>query len=300
MSEFPSDTVEAALAEVEADEKRLLKIAADMLEAYDRSLYEFDLLASAALNRSVALSSGFCIMIREKNLICAGALVRLQLDTALRLFAGFIADQPHEFAMEVFKGNRIDRMKDKSGTRMTDRHLVTQLANEYPWIEEVYERASNYVHLSGTHIKSALSMEDGDSGKIGIKVSSLDRTLPEATYLEAIGAFRECTKIVARYVYGWTFTKANPEEVAQMKDTLDSMEVVVNDWRGRNPQDAVDGMIHSTLGPCSTVPANWMNLDHWIPYASWQQAEADFGQLAFTCQQCFPGQGRALPRTPTV
>ena len=298
MSEFPSDTVEAALAEVEADEKRLLEIAADMLEAYDRSLYEFDLLASAALNRSVALSSGFCIMIREKNLICAGALVRLQLDTALRLFAGFIADQPHEFAMEVFKGNRIDRMKDKSGTRMADRHLVTQLAIEYPWIEEAYERTSNYVHLSGTHIKSALSMEDGDSGKIGIKISPLDQTLPDATYLEAIKVFRACTIIIARYIDGWTYTKDNPEEIVQKIEVLDGMEVVVNDWRGRNPQDEIDAMIHNISNLCSTVPANWMNLQHWIPYTSRQQAEADFGHLAFTCQKCFPGQGRTLPRSP--
>ena len=82
----------------------------------------------------------------------------MQLDTALRFYAGFIVHEPHEFAMNVLKGDRIDKMKDKDGNRMTDRYLVTQLANEYPWVEEVYERASNYVHYCLKLIFSAHSV----------------------------------------------------------------------------------------------------------------------------------------------
>ena len=217
MSKFPSEAIEAALAKVDVDGKRMMKLEGNMLRAYGGAFYGLDFLANAAVNRSLALSSGFRTMIREKNLICAGALVRLQLDTALRLFAGFIVDEPHEFAMKVFKGNRIDRMKDKDGNRMTDRYLVTQLANEYPWVEEVYERASNYVHLSATHIFSTLSKIDPDAGKYQLEIGSHDRTFPDEVYIDAINAFRACTLILAEHVHGWIFTKDNPEKVAQMR-----------------------------------------------------------------------------------
>ena len=224
MSQFPSEVIEAALAKVEADAKAMFELAGNMLRAYGGAMYGFDFLANAAVNRSLAVSSGFRTMIREQNLICAGALVRLQLDTVLRFFAGFIVDQPHEFALKVLEGNRIDRMKDKDGNLMKDRHLVTQLAKEYPWVEEVYERASNYIHLSETHIFSTLSKIDQDAGKYRLKIGSLDRTFPDEVYIDAINTFRACTYIIARYIDGWTYTKDNPKMVAQMRQILESKQ----------------------------------------------------------------------------
>ena len=224
MSKFPSEAIQAGLAEVEADEESMIKLAAEMFRAHDGEFYLFDLLAASALNRSVALSSGFRKMIRANNLICAGALVRLELDTAIRFFAGFIVDQPHEFAFKVLEGNRISWMKDRDGNSMTDRNLLVKLAREYPWVEEVYEKASSYVHLSETHMLSSLSMMDRDSGKVEIKISSIDRTFPDDIYIDAINTFRACASILARYVDGWRFTKDNPDEVAQMMDIRENKQ----------------------------------------------------------------------------
>ena len=224
MSQFPSEAIEAALANVKADEKAMIDLAAGMLMAHGGDVYGLDFLANAAMNRALALSSGFRTMIQQKNLICAGALVRLQLDTALRFFAAFIVDKPHEFAMKVLEGVRIDRMKDKYGNPLTDRHLVNELAKEYPWVQEVYSRASNYVHLSGTHIFSTLSMEERGSGKIGVKVSHLDQTFPDKVYIDAIDTFRQCTRLFSLHAEGWTFTKDNPEMVAQMRQELENKE----------------------------------------------------------------------------
>ena len=219
MSKHPSDAVEAVLAKVEDEAKAMIGLARKMLEAYDGAIYGFDLLANAAVDRSLALSAGFCLLIRERNLTCAGALIRLQLDTALRFIAGFTVDNPHEFAISVFEGKRIDRMKDRHGKLMTDRHLVTKLAEEYPWIPTVYERTSGYVHMSGTHILSTLDVIDRDARIIGVKMSSRDQTLPDAVYLDTVNTFRACTRIFARYIDGWIWTKNNPDKVAQMKES---------------------------------------------------------------------------------
>ena len=211
MSQFPLDAIETALVALEADENETLDRSVRMLQAYGGALYGFDFLASAALNRSLALSSGFRAMIRERNLICAGGLVRLQLDTALRFFTGFIVNEPHDFAIKVLEGNRIDRMKDRHGTLMTDRYLVTQLKKEYPWVESVYEGGSGYVHLSATHIFSTFDHDYYEQeGKHRIKIGSRDQQFPDDVYLETIETFGECTKILARCIEGWIFTKDNP------------------------------------------------------------------------------------------
>ena len=182
-----------------------------MIMAFGGALYGFDLLATAALNRSLALSSGFRIMIRERNLICAGPLVRWQLDTALRFFAGFTVERPNDFAVKVMEGERIDQMQDQHGERMTDRHLLSQLAKEYRWIEDVYKGGSAYIHLSSTHFFSAFdSNYYEEEGKYRIKVSSRDQEFPDQIYLETIEIFRRCSSILKDYVEGWIFTKDNP------------------------------------------------------------------------------------------
>ena len=103
-------------------------------------------------------------MIRDQNFICAGALLRLQLDTALRIMAGFIVEEPHKFADAVMAGSRINRMKDREGKRMTDRYLVTKMSKNFPGVETVYEQTSNYIHFSNIHI---LSMSDGKHIQMG-------------------------------------------------------------------------------------------------------------------------------------
>ena len=218
MSHHPSDIVKAALTNLEAEEKTILDYAADMMQAHNGALYEFDFLVCAAINRSVALSAGFRTMIRDQNFISAGALLRLQLDTAFRVFAGFIVDKPHEFAAAVLEGKHIRNMKDRNGQRMTDHYLVTQLAKEYPWIESVYENTSGYVHLSNKHFFNTFDYADRENQSgYSLKIGSRDIDFPDETYLEAISAFRAATQILMRYINGWIFTKANPKKVAKMK-----------------------------------------------------------------------------------
>ncbi len=217
MAQHPSDAIESGLAELEEDENAMLDRSAVMIQAYDGAFYGFDLFANGAVNRYLALSAGFRMLIRDRNLICAGALLRLQLDTALRFFAGFIVEKPHEFAFEVFDGKQIRRLKDQDGKLMTDRYLLTKLAKEYAWIKRVYERTSGYVHMSGTHIASIFGDVNHENRSVDIKIGWRDKDLPDSIYLEAIAAFRESTTILARYIDGWIFTKANPEKVAEMK-----------------------------------------------------------------------------------
>ena len=103
-------TIERALDSLTPLAAQHLKIGREMTEAYGGAIYGMDLLAYGALNRSKAHLSGFCRLIRDRNLVCAGAVLRLQLDTALRFSAAWLVENPHAFAIAVLEGQHIRKL----------------------------------------------------------------------------------------------------------------------------------------------------------------------------------------------
>lgn len=200
------------LAQLEALEQAQLKLVHRVLEAYDSALYPMDLLTMAAVNRSLALSSGFRQMIAAKNLVCAGSILRLQIDTAARYSAAWRVKDPHEFALAVLKGSQVRDMLSTEGRRMTDRYLVQCLVPDAEWVERVYERTSGYIHLSATHFMASLSVANED-GTFSGKISAVDKPLPEELYEEAVEAFIAASELLMKYVQGWGVTKDNPDAV---------------------------------------------------------------------------------------
>ena len=213
-------SIEEALAILESDAKDLVSVCVKMVEAYDGAVYPFDLFANGAANRTLALSKGFRQMIRDRNLICAGAILRLQLDTAFRFYAGFLVPDPHKFAMDVFDGVQIRNIVDMNGKKMSDRYLVNKLSTEFPWVDELYKKTCDYIHLSGTHMSHAIDGHDKKS--FTAKISETDGDLPDHVYLSAIMAFQQSTIIFVRYLNGWIYTKANPEEMLRLKAERDA------------------------------------------------------------------------------
>jgi hypothetical protein len=190
-------------------------VGKEVFTAYGGALYGMDFLAIGALNRSKAHVSGFTSLLKAKNLICAGALLRLQLDTAMRFYAAFLVEDPHGFAMKVMGGEKIRKLRDKGGNALTDSYLARRLGEEYEWVPRVYEKTSGYVHLSATHLMSSLSAKNDESqlGKFEAKIAAEDKDLPESLYVETVDAFSASTEILLRYVRGWAFTKDNPDVV---------------------------------------------------------------------------------------
>lgn len=187
-----------------------------MYEAYNGALYGVDLLAGAALNRTLSNSKAFITLIESRNLVIAGALLRIQLDTAMRFYAVFLVDKPHDFAIKILEGERLDLQKDRDGKKLSDRYLSEKLDEDFPWFKRVYQSTSGYIHLSGTHIHHTMSLADGDLAFM-VKLSPEDRDLPDELYIEAIEAFIESINILLKYIDGWIFTKENPENSCSIK-----------------------------------------------------------------------------------
>ncbi|MGI8733751.1 MAG: hypothetical protein ACR2LM_10685 [Pyrinomonadaceae bacterium] len=197
-------SVLTAIEATEAKRDSAQRLWVRMCEADNGAWFPVDFVATGAVKRLVSQSSGFRLLVESWNLLCARALLRLQIDTALRFSAIWLVEKPHDFASQIIKGQRIDRMKDRDGQQMKDAYLISRLAPAHPWLPRVYESLSGYVHFSGEHLFSPLQETEGG---VEIEIHETDTKYPESSWLEVIECFNEATDIFIEYLVGWIKTK---------------------------------------------------------------------------------------------
>jgi hypothetical protein len=162
-----------------------------------------DLVIFGALKRTLALSGGFRRHIRDRNFTCAAALLRLQLDTALRLFAGSLFDNPEEYADAVFRGQRVDRLKDKYGKKLTDSYLADKLSEPYPWVKRVYVNLCEFVHFSNRHFFSSVAKLNDADRTFHLHISAEDAPRPDSDYFEIVEGYYETIRVTITLAAGW-------------------------------------------------------------------------------------------------
>lgn len=211
------DSLSERLAFLKTGVDEQLKLGPKILQAQDGAIYQVDFLAIAVLHRSMALIRGFCLLIEEKNFTCAAPLIRLQLDNLLRFYAAFIVADPHDFAHQVLRGEQIRKMRDRSGKKLTDAHLVKMMSSEYDWIKRVYEHTSGYIHLSSKHMFNTIGDTSETERTARFSIGTTDQYITDAIRFEAVEAMISITNALMRYLMGWAVTKDNPNVIQKMK-----------------------------------------------------------------------------------
>jgi hypothetical protein len=205
-----NDPISKACGSLEGYNSAIYEAVKRIAKAYGGTMYAVDYLAFGVANRAMAITLGFREMVESQNYLCAGSLLRLQLDTALRFYALSLIDNQHQFATDILAGVSIRNMKDRKGNRMTDAYLVEELSRALPWVKSVYERTSSFIHLSDIHIFSAIESVD-DQGNVHFRISPKGKEISSELYLEAINAFIECLKMIIFFLDSWAQVKDNPK-----------------------------------------------------------------------------------------
>jgi len=207
-----SKNVESLLLELESDAARVRKVMMENVIPAGSPMFPLDFLAFAAAKRHASTTSAFTAMIRNWNMVVARALLRMHIDTSLRFSAAWHVADPHKFASSVLKGERIDKMKTRTGQRLTDAHLVQLHQENHPWLPAVYERLSGYVHFSGSHISDSIESLREYDNTVHFLISDQDLKFPEFSWVEVLECFREATSILGLYLQGWGATKKMSDE----------------------------------------------------------------------------------------
>ena len=178
-----------------------------MCNADNGAIFPVDLVANGAVKRSGSQSSALRMLVESWNLLCARALVRMQIDTALRFSALWLVEKPHHLARQILKRQRIDKIKDRDGKLMRDAYLIDKLAPAHPWLPAVYQNTSGYIHFSGKHLFSPMENVQEETREFEITISEVDTKYPESSWLEVVECFNEATDIFLNQLTDWIRTK---------------------------------------------------------------------------------------------
>ena len=147
------DTVSEYVKQIESCIENTMHIANEVI---GKTFFSFDLYFWGMMDRNIYLAKGFIQMLKDRNLTCAGALLRLQLDNCMRLLAISIAEDENQVIDCVINGGNISKLKDKNGKKMTDTYLKHQMNQYDKQLSGVYNQASGFVHFSGKAVYQSI------------------------------------------------------------------------------------------------------------------------------------------------
>lgn len=173
-----------------------------------------DLFVLGALRRTLAQARGFRDLIASKNFPCAAAILRLQIDTAMRVNALSFIDNLDTACGKVLDGEKFKNLKSRHGDKLLDHYLRRKLAEENPWVDKVYEQTSDFIHLSGRHFQTSIDHTDEVAGMAFFWISGVDPERPDTEYFEVVDTFFKATKLVGILVLGFLMARHQPEAVS--------------------------------------------------------------------------------------
>ena len=121
-------------------------------------------LVTAALRRSAAMVEGFLSLIDDKNRFAAIPLIRLQIDSAMRVHACGLVNDPSDFVKHVLEGGEPRKYRGSGKLDLTDKALHTALTKKYPQTTELYQDTNGYIHLSNHHLFGVFDQEQLRAG----------------------------------------------------------------------------------------------------------------------------------------
>jgi len=197
----------------ELDQLRVehVNIVGDFLKVHE-NFYSLDTFFVAIAQRSYELVDGFISMLDEVNFSVMAPILRMQIDNLIRASYVSRSKNPDEIASDFMIGTEFRRMKTPNGVKLTDHKLKEEAILHHPWVFDVYEKTSGWIHLSPAHVHTTMKTErvsDGALVKVHFPRSSEDLSVE---VLEDICfALIKVTRELFEYFEGWYEVKGLPK-----------------------------------------------------------------------------------------
>jgi hypothetical protein len=192
-----------------------VRLALRFLSASDGELYLTDMLVTAAAQRSYHIVEGFLTTWDSWNVVAAAPLLRMQIDTLLRMsYAARSANSDH-VVHALLEQNNFRRLRDPKGRRLHDNVLVEYASEHYPWLPKVYERSNEWVHFSTRHIFNTFHVEDDSedetsAGRVSGRIPRPPGDIPVELLGELIAVMNEATASIFGLFEAWESRKGRP------------------------------------------------------------------------------------------
>ena len=173
-------------------------------------MYVLDFIVLGAVKRSLSLASGLLTLIEAKNMVCARAVLRMQLDTIARLYAYLYVEDPEQIAKAILGGEPLSNFKSMDGKPLRDGYLVDRLSERFPWVRKVYDFTSGYIHFSERQFFDAVhSVGSNEDRTIRLAIGRTDDKYPESSWEELPACFNHLNAILEEFLVDYAGQKQN-------------------------------------------------------------------------------------------
>jgi hypothetical protein len=204
------ESVENLLAKLDRLKDQVTQQLVSAWTADEARLFSTDLVALGVARRTYALIDGFVALLRQRNPLCCGALLRLQLDTAMRFYACWLVDKPEEVALAFLDDKNLSEIPSRDGEYLKDSYLHRELSKQYgDWVSRVYRNTSGLVHFTGRAMFDASTDHDPGAQLKTVSLQGPGRTWTEPEMVEMVSAFVESVGITVNLLYSWSSTKSS-------------------------------------------------------------------------------------------
>jgi hypothetical protein len=180
------------------------------------AVYKTDIFLFGVLNRSVNLVDAILVLTESWNFVAAGPLVRVHLDTLLRMSYLRATKDPENFAMEILRGKQVNKIRDEEGEELTDARLRYYAKKVFQQIDEVYRETSKLVHFSNKHVFTCITKVN-DTGEFEAFIGKGSRKWQERDILSLLECCVAITEAILAISRGWVLEKA---QICNQKDKL--------------------------------------------------------------------------------
>ena len=170
-----------------------------------------DFLIIGVVKRSLDLVDGFILTISNWNLICAAPIIRMHLDTLLRL--NYISKIPPKEADKlihhIMGGDPLYKFKDSEGKGLTDTRLLKYTKDVFPWIDNVYKQTSKFIHFSERHMFVPIYSTNNEKKIVNFAIHKGSHNVKEEQITEYYNVFIIITDSIIKFINSWGERKKN-------------------------------------------------------------------------------------------
>ena len=192
--------------------REILDVGKEMLSFGGGKLYTHDMFFIGVLNRSINLIDAILILTSRWNFVAAAPLIRLHLDTLLRLSYWRTIKNPDAFIRQILEGKQVNQIKDEEGIKLTEGRLREYTRSMFPQVDNVYKGTSRLIHFSDKHVFTCIEALDETGRMAGFSIGKGSSKWREKDILYLLECAITITEAILSIGRGWVLEKAQIEQ----------------------------------------------------------------------------------------